>query len=242
MNGLLGVCVVAAVVGVTLLVGQPRGAVLTRPSRASPHLLQRLPIMPMTVLGAVGGMALAWLFSSSLMSLGVGAVVGGLASRWLVNSGRDDEKARALVVHEFPLVLNFLASVVESGAPVRFAAQVVSEVCDDGNAACLKTVLAQCDVGFTDAEAWRTLVDDPVWGDVARELARCVETGAAVGEVLRAASVRATKTAAAQATMKARSVGVSSTLPLVACFLPAFLLVGVVPIVGGLISGYIAGW
>jgi len=28
----------------------------------------------------------------------------------------------------------------------------------------------------------------------------------------------------------------------VACFLPAFLLVGVVPIIGGLISGYMSGW
>jgi len=187
-------------------------------------------------------MALAWVFSSSLLSLGVGAVVGGLASRWLVTSTQTDAKAQALIVHEFPLVLNFLASVVESGAPLRFAAQAVSEVCDVGNASRLRTVLAQCDVGFSDAEAWRTLMDDPVWGDVARELARCVDTGAAVGDVLRAAAIRATKAAAAQATTKARSVGVTSTLPLVACFLPAFLLVGVVPIVGGLISGYIAGW
>ena len=231
----------AAIAALVLLVGQPRSTVLLHQG-SSPSLLQRLPIMPMTVLGGLGGMGLAWVFSSSLVSLGVGAVVGALASRWLIANTQTDEKARAAVAHEFPLVLNFLASVVESGSPVRFAAQAVSEVCDAGNAKCLKTVLAQCDVGFSDAEAWRTLADDPVWGDVAREMARCVETGAAVGDVLRAASVRATKAAAAQATMKARSVGVSSTLPLVACFLPAFLLVGVVPIIGGLISGYMSGW
>jgi len=242
MIWLWSVCVIAAAAALTLLIGQPRSAVLLQQGRASPSLLQRLPVMPMTALGGAVGMALAWVFSGSLMSLGVGAVVGGLASRWLITSTKTDEKARAALIHEFPLVLNFLASVVESGAPVRFAAQAVSEVCDDGNATCLRKMLAQCDVGFTDAEAWRTLVDDPVWGDVARELARCVETGAAVGDVLRNASVRATKAAAAQATAKARSVGVSSTLPLVACFLPAFLLVGVVPIVGGLISGYVAGW
>jgi len=242
MTPLWSVSAVAVVVAVALLVGQPRSAVLTSPSRASPSLLTGLPATPVTVLGVVGGMALAWVFSSSLISLGVGAVAGGAASRWLVKSTQTDAKAQAALAREFPLVLGFLAAVVESGAPVRFAAQAVSEVCDDGNAARLRKVLAQCDVGFTDAEAWRTLVDDPVWGDVARELARCVDTGAAVGDVLRTAAVRATKTAAAQATTKARSVGVSSTLPLVACFLPAFLLVGVVPIVGGLISGYLSGW
>jgi len=233
--------VVAAVVGLNLLAGQPRVAALSQAGRASP-LLPRLPVMPVTILGAGVGLALAWVFSSSLLSLAIGAVAGGFASRWLASNNQNDEKARAAVVREFPMVLGFLASVVESGAPVRFAAQAVSEVCDAGNAACLHKVLAQCDVGFSDAEAWRTLEDDPVWGDVARELARCVDTGAAVGDVLRNAATRATKASAAIATTKARSVGVSSTLPLVACFLPAFLLVGVVPIVGGLISGYIAGW
>jgi len=241
MAWLVCVGVVAGVTALGLLVGGPRTTVLSPAGRASP-LLPRLPIMPVTLLGAGAGMALAWVFSNSLISLGIGAVAGGLASRWLAANTQPDEKTRAMVIREFPLVLGFLASVVESGAPVRFAAQTVSEVCDVGNAARLRKVLAQCDVGFSDAEAWRTLADDPVWGDVARELARCVETGAAVGDVLRAASVRATKAAAALATTKARAVGVSSTLPLVACFLPAFLLVGVVPIVGGLISGYISGW
>jgi len=238
---LWAISLVTAVAGLGLLVGQPRTVALTHQGRASRPPL-RLPIMPVTVVGAAAGLALAWVFSSSPMSLGVGAVAGGAAARWLANNTQGDEKARAAVAHEFPLVLNFLASVVESGAPVRFAAQAVSEVCDVGNAKCLKAVLAQCDVGFTDAEAWRTLADDPVWGDVARELSRCVETGAAVGDVLRSVAVRATKASAAKATAKARSVGVSSTLPLVACFLPAFLLVGVVPIIGGLISGYVAGW
>lgn len=242
MTPLLGIAVIAGVAGLGLLVGQPRAIVLTQIGGPSPPLLQRLPVMPMTLLGALAGMALAWVFSSSMISLGVGAVTGGFASRWLINTTKPDEKARAVIIREFPLVLTFLASVVEAGAPVRFAAQTVSEVCDAGNAKCLRTVIAQCDVGFTDSEAWRTLADDPVWGDVARELARCVETGAAVGDVLRTAAARATKASAALATTKARGVGVTSTLPLVACFLPAFLLVGVVPIVGGLISGYIAGW
>ena len=197
---------------------------------------------PVWWLGAGAGAALGWVFAGNIFGLVAGAGAGWAAAWWLVKQNPPaDVKERHRMARQFPLVLGFLASVVESGAPVRFAAEAVSEVSDRPNAQRLRGVLACCEVGFSDAEAWRSLTDDPVWGDVARELARCVESGAAVGDVLRAAARQADKTAAADAITRARSVGVTSTLPLVCCFLPAFLLVGVVPIIGGLIGGYLTG-
>ena len=236
---------VALATGVVLLMGSPRLAAVTAlpPGRGESSLLQRLPLLPAGLLGGAAGAGLGWVFMGPGFSMWIGAGAGVAGALWLV--GRvpaEAVKQRAAMAKEFPLVLNFLALVVESGAPVRVAARVVSQVADEPNAERLRAVLARCDVGFTDAEAWRTLIDDPVWGDVARELARCVDSGAAVGAVLRSASIQAAKQQAAEAVVRARKVGVSSTLPLVACFLPAFLLVGVVPIIGGLISGYIAGW
>ena len=233
---------VSGVIAVALLTGQPRVASLRMAPGPSQPLLRRLPMLPMAALGALGGAGLGWVFSGGAVALGVGAIAGATAAVWLVKRAQPDEKDRLRLAREFPLVLNFLASVVESGAPVRAAAAVVGEVCDDSSAARLKAVVARCEAGFTDSEAWRTLSDDPVWGDVARELARCVDSGVAVGDVLREAAAQATQAEAARAIAKARSVGVASTLPLVCCFLPAFLLVGVVPIVGGLIAGYVAGW
>lgn len=44
-----------------------------------------------------------------------------------------------------------------------------------------------------------------------------------------------------QALKQARTVGVRSVIPLMACFLPAFVLIGVVPIIAGLIQGFFAG-
>ncbi|MCL2782984.1 MAG: type II secretion system F family protein [Propionibacteriaceae bacterium] len=239
---LIIVSAAALVIGVALLVGTRRAAFLT--NAASPTAAKRTDVIkPLYFAGAVAGAGLGWAVIGGGFVPVIGAAVGTAAAVWLQRRVPSQDAARQRqLVAEFPLVLGFLAAVVESGAPVRFAAEAVADVADAENAQRLRNVLARCDVGFTDAEAWRTLADDPVWGDVARELARCVITGAATGEVLRTTATQARKTAAAAAITQARSVGVASTLPLVCCFLPAFLLVGVVPIIGGLIGGYMTNF
>jgi hypothetical protein len=100
-------------------------------------------------------------------------------------------------------------------------------------------VVTACHLGCSDAEAWTGLADDPLWGDVARELARSVDSGSASARILRSHAERARRNRAATLMTRARSVGVMSALPLMCCFLPAFLLVGVVPIIGGLVGSYL---
>ena len=50
---------------------------------------------------------------------------------------------------------------------------------------------------------------------------------------LTTADGRPLKSALAAAQARARRAGVSSVMPLMVCFLPAFLLIGVVPIIAG---------
>lgn len=211
--------------------------------RWTPTHSPRLVVNPLWLIGAGAGAVIGWVGFGSVWFSVLGGGVGAAGAIWLSRRMPDEQaKQQRLMTAEFPLVLGFMALVVESGTPVRFAAQAVAQVVDEPNAARLRGVLARCDVGFSEAEAWRALSKDLVWGDVAAELARCVETGAATGNTLRQAGAAASKTAAAAAIAQARGVGVSSTLPLVSCFLPAFLLVGVVPIIGGLIGGYMANF
>lgn len=80
--------------------------------------------------------------------------------------------------------------------------------------------------------------DDTVWGAVARDLARCAESGAAVAEVLEVHAAEARALRRARREMAARTVGVRSVLPLVCCFLPAFILVGVVPIIAATLGSF----
>ena len=68
-----------------------------------------------------------------------------------------------------------------------------------------------------------------------------MRSGVALGDLLRAHAAEARAAVEADARARARKVAVSGVVPLVTCFLPAFLLVGVVPIFGGLIDRLVGG-
>ena len=68
-----------------------------------------------------------------------------------------------------------------------------------------------------------------------------MESGASVADALHrlAEDLRVTQRAALEA--RARSVGVKAALPLGVCLLPAFILVGVVPLVVGSLTLFTGG-
>ena len=80
-----------------------------------------------------------------------------------------------------------------------------------------------------------------VWGPTARDLARCADSGAAISQVLAVHAAEARARRRAQRETSARTTGVRSVLPLVCCFLPAFVLVGVVPIVAATLGSLTQG-
>lgn len=106
----------------------------------------------------------------------------------------------------------------------------------------LDRVLGHIQIGRGEDEAWQELARDPVlapvWGRVARDLARNAHSGAAIVGILRVLADQVRTERAAQVEKQARTVGVSSVLPLMACFLPAFVLVGVIPIIAGLAGSF----
>jgi len=243
MNTPLAITAAGIVLTIWLLRGQQRVELL----KPAGVIGSKLPIpsrlaQPVFLLGLLAGGGLGWLIFGG----GLGPVIGagaGFAAAWWASrlTPSSETRQQRRLARDFPITLGFMAFVVQSGAPLRLATEAVSEVADELNAQRLRGVIARCDVGFTDGEAWRTLADDPVWGELSRELARCVDTGAATAAVLKSTAAQASQAADADAIAQARTIGVTSTLPLVCCFLPAFLLVGVVPIIGGLIGGYLSG-
>jgi pilus assembly protein TadC len=87
-----------------------------------------------------------------------------------------------------------------------------------------------------------TATDDPSAAPFARAAARSAATGAALARTARAESsrVRAALTDAAEA--RAQRAGVLIAAPLGLCFLPAFLVLGVVPVVIGLAGEVLPQW
>lgn len=173
-----------------------------------------------------------------VVALAVGAVA-------FIGLGRLEPAAvraeREAAILALPEVLDLLASVLAAGAPLRVAAHQVARVCDPVAARTLDLVAAQVAVGVGDAAAWRAVADDPAWGDAARDLARSAESGTAVADVLlvHARDARRRRREILQA--RARTVGVRSVLPLMCCYLPAFILIGVIPIMASVLSGVLAG-
>lgn len=152
--------------------------------------------------------------------------------------GRAGVRDRRLV-REVPHVCELLAVCLEAGRPARGALRVVAAAMDGPTAEALRRVLAEIDLGVEEARAWAALGAVPGYRAVARDLARSVHTGVPLATLLRRHAADARREERGRAQVRARGAGVLSALPLVVCFLPAFLLLGVVPIFGAVAAGFL---
>ncbi|MFT3876714.1 MAG: type II secretion system F family protein [Propioniciclava sp.] len=169
---------------------------------------------------------------------GVAAVWRALAApvrrRILARADREREKALRDLV---PQVCELMAVCLEAGRPPRVAARLVASVVPSPAAEVWQAVLQRIDLGLDEAQAWSTLKDTPGYADIGRDLARSVRTGIGLAELLRQHAREARDRSAAAAIARARTAGVRSVVPLMMCFLPAFLLIGIVPLFGAFAAG-----
>lgn len=149
-------------------------------------------------------------------------------------------RRRQLLVLHTPQALELMASCLAAGLPVRGACAVVVDAFDGPVGEDLGRVRASTDLGVSDADAWLELADHPQLGPAAADLARSVESGTLLVTTLRHHAVQARGRREAALTVVARSVGVRSVLPLMTCFIPAFLLLGVVPTVASALARALA--
>ncbi|MDO5533312.1 MAG: type II secretion system F family protein [Propionibacteriaceae bacterium] len=144
-----------------------------------------------------------------------------------------DEELRASA----PVVCDLMALCLDAGRPPRAALRVVVGQVSGPAREELEGVLARIDLGVDEAEAWNTLGRVPGFREVGRDLARSVRSGLGLAGLLRQHAVAARAEADARALARARAAGVRSVVPLMLCFLPAFLLLGVIPLFGALVGG-----
>lgn len=139
---------------------------------------------------------------------------------------------------ELPEALEFLAVCLDAGQPVGHAVTAVAKVSPEATRSLLERVAAQVALGRAGPSAWEDLRGHRVWGRVAADIARAERSGTGLADVLRMHAEDGRRDARDLAVKEARKVGVRSVVPLMACFLPAFILVGVVPIVAGLLRDF----
>lgn len=192
------------------------------------------------LLGAVVGVLVALVMLPAPWSIAMALVAAPVTHRLLGKvESRSSRRRREQLLLQQPEVLDLLSASLESGAALRTATAAVALIAPQPSAQVLAEVAAHVAVGFSEAQAWRNLRDEPVWGDVARDLARSAQTGEAVAEILRARALRARQRRHNHLATRARTVGVQAVGPMMVCFLPAFILVGVVPIIAGTVSRFL---
>jgi hypothetical protein len=194
-------------------------------------------------LPVAGAVCAGWVLVGGLAGLPVGLVAGFGARRWRSRrgDGPTEEYDTALVARQLPLSADLLAACIAAGASPVAAAQAVGEALRGPVGERLAQGAAEVRLGGEPAEAWRRLAALPGAGPLARLLERADESGVpAAGPVARlAAEARAEW--GRTATARARRAGVMVTAPVGLCFLPAFIAVGVLPVVIGLAEGVLGG-
>lgn len=145
---------------------------------------------------------------------------------------RRQQQLRAVL----PQTCDLLVVCLEAGLPARRAAETVAPAVPEPMASVLAEAVAKTRLGVDEYRAWQDLAADAALVGLGRELGRGAATGMSLTARLRAFASDTRKALAAEAETRAKRVGVRSVLPLMLCFLPAFVLLGLVPILGGMVS------
>ena len=139
------------------------------------------------------------------------------------------------------LVIDLLAAVLAAGAPPDLAIASVCGVVEELAAANLGSTVAPLyrvgrllQLGTEPAEAWTALAETGGWASVAAAGRRCATSGARLAGALSDVAVELRAQRREAAVGRAERVGIWTLLPLGCCFLPAFVCLGIAPVVVGM--------
>jgi pilus assembly protein TadC len=181
------------------------------------------------------------LMSYLLFGDALGIVVGTLLAIIVVAVSRrreapDVRRRRERISAELPFAVELMVACLRAGQPVGAALDAAAHAVGGPLGERLAWVGSQVRLGAEPRDAWATLAGDGSLAALSRTMTRAVLSGAPVADALARLSEDARQQARATASAAARRVGVQVVAPLGLCFLPAFVLLGIVPVVAGLMG------
>lgn len=195
------------------------------------------PLPPATVIriACAGVGALIALVVGGMLGVAIGIALALFAPRWLGRmESRSQRRRREALERQAPVVADLLAACLVAGATAVEAVRAVTRALGEPVSIPLTRLTGALDLGADPVAAWTTMSEEPTLRPIARAAARSAQTGAPLAALLTAVADDQRDEARARAESMARAAGVRSVAPLAACFLPAFLLIGVVPVVASL--------
>lgn len=205
-------------------------------------------VRPVSVAPGVGLLRRHRPLVSVLAGVGAAGIIGGPAAlpigavamvlAWVVVTRAESPQARRRaeqVRRDLPALVTLLAAALRSGSPPAEALATVVGALPGPAAQRLSIVASRLQLGDDPVTAWTELAGDLELGRLGRALARAQVSGSSVvGAVDRLADDLA-RSARAAVEDQARAVGVKAAVPLGLCLLPSFVLIGIVPLVAGLL-------
>ena len=166
-----------------------------------------------------------------------GLVVGCGAATGIIVTARIGEPPPRAAPDSVPVVVELLAGCLDAGLTMPASLEAASVAGDPVTAAACLAASAALRRGAPAAEAWYSWMADPWLEPVARSTVRTTQSGASVADELRRVAARLRSRRHARLQQRVQQASIWVVVPLGLFFLPAFVLVAVVPIVIGLFSG-----
>ncbi|MCB5166066.1 type II secretion system F family protein [Streptomyces bambusae] len=189
----------------------------------------------------LGAAVLGWVLADGVLGALVGGAAGVLWTRRRSATAPREQVDVGRVARQLPLAADLLAACLAAGAGPREAAEVVGESLGGPVGERLARAGAEIRLGGEPAEAWARLAEIPGARPLASCLERAARTGAPAAEPVARLAAGLREERARAAATRAQRAAVLITAPVGLCFLPAFLAVGVAPVVIGLASGLLSG-
>ncbi|WP_426242847.1 type II secretion system F family protein [Nocardioides sp. LHG3406-4] len=179
----------------------------------------------------------AWTFLGGPTGLVAGLAAAVVA--WVVLARAEPavvRRRRELARRQLPHLVGLLVGPLRAGAATEEAMAIVCAALPGPAADRFDDVRRRLRWGTDPVVVWEELATDPELGLLGRTLARAHESGASVSEAIEGLADELAEAGRADAEDRARQVGVRAAVPLGLCLLPAFLLLGIVPLVAGLLA------
>ncbi|MCF3178988.1 type II secretion system F family protein [Streptomyces polychromogenes] len=211
-----------------------------RTVRPGPPRGRRVRAAAVAWAGPAGALLAGWALVGGAWGLPAGCAAAAGVRWWSARprppAGVDPREAE----RELPFAADLLAACLAAGAGPVEAAEVVGESLGGPVGERLALAGAELRLGGEPGAAWGRLAGIPGARGLAECLERAARTGAPAAEPVArlAAALRADRSRRAGA--RAQRAAVMVTAPVGLCFLPAFLAVGVAPVVIGMASGLLS--
>jgi Flp pilus assembly protein TadB len=181
----------------------------------------------------VGG----WTLLGGVLGLCVGVV--GAAVTWRVLGRAEAPSARSRreqLERDLPTAVDLLATALASGSSVESALAAVARAVGGPVGDELSTIGHRLGLGVDAATVWRAVSGHEQLGPFGRAALRAHDSGASVALAVQRLGVELRARERAGVEARAKTVEVKAAAPLGVCFLPAFVLLGVVPMVAGVFT------